>query len=225
MMVRVRGRVRRWAEPWPDEISFGRVVHGLVVVKPFQVFTPSADQQLAGDPVVTGVPWVTVRRVSSDPVVSRDDDIKGTLHRFRLVFAPPADASAADYQGEIKLAGTPGDAVLSVRCRAGVMPRISAFPEQAFFGVVAPGATKKCTIRLRIHDPEMRKKTSGLTLTAELGSEFKAALAEAESPEDVLLNVEVVRPVNDRPGIRSGILKITAGQGVSLSLPVGAWFE
>ncbi len=186
---------------------------------------PRADEQFAGAPIVSGVPWVTVTLLGSDKVISAQDAGDGTLHRFRLTFSPPAGAAGTDHDGWITFAAAVRDDRLRIRCRASVLSRISVSPPDVFFGLVPPGAIKKCTVRLRFHDAELQRSAADLTVTTDLGSEFKANLRRDANSGEVMLSVEIVRSTNDRPGVHSGSLKINAPNGVSVQLPVRAWFE
>jgi len=225
LLVHVQGIVRNWAEPSSDEIAFGDVIPGGVVEQELAVVTTKSDQGLGREPVVSGVPWVTVRLMDAEKVRIAGDDSYGTRRRYQLVFAPPAEAPPMAHQGEFVLNAAESDLKMRVRCRARVVSKIRASADEVFFGVVEPGAHKKCVVRLHPHDERLVLQATDFSLRHDLGPEFTATVSAADTPGEWLITMELSRAKNNQTGIRTGNLRVAAPQGTTLDLPVRAWFE
>jgi Protein of unknown function (DUF1573) len=226
LIVRIRGTIRDWAEPSPDEVAFPGVSAGGVAEKEITVFTLAADESFVGDSTVSGVPWITVRRLGSDTALSGGGRIEGRQHRFRLTFSPPHDAKAAIHKGEFVLApAAGGHDPLRVPCEARVLPRVSASPEEVFLGFAHAGKATESTVRVRLHDEKLPAKPSDWTVRHDLGAEFTATLEEADTPRELVLRINVVRTSPSQSGVHKGTLTITASDVAILSLPVQAYFE
>lgn len=223
IMVQIHGAVREWAEASPNEISFGDLCGGLVVVKLLQVITWGDEQRLAPNPEVTGIPSVQIRFLSSDTVVNDKGQTSGSVHRFRLTFAPSPQTVSGDHRGEIRFAAAHGKEQLRVPCHGRVLSKISVFPDQAFLGIIQENESKKCTIRLRFNDPTLRSKANETVVTVD-SPDFKASVTDTDDPAELLLTVETTRTTNHKAGIRTSVVTVNAGKR-SLVVPVQAWFE
>ncbi|MCI0738765.1 MAG: DUF1573 domain-containing protein [Gemmataceae bacterium] len=224
VLIHVRGMVRDWAEPSPGQIDFGDTLPSAATEKELTIVT-GVDESFVLNPTVSGLSWVTVQLRGSEKVRHDYDASFGTLHRFRLFFAPPSDAPAASYRGLLTFTSTVSGLQLRVPCAARVLPKIGATPDAVFFGVIDGSTPKTCTIRLHCREEKDARKPLEFHVKHDLGSEFKATIAESAAPQEILLNVQISRSNKSGPGLRSGTLSVTTPDGHTLKLPVHAWFQ
>jgi hypothetical protein len=224
ILVQIAGSVRTWAEPYPEEVAFGEVLPGRVAEKKWTVFTPKVDQRLAGQPRATGVPWVTVVSSSAEETTTDGEGSRGMLHRFRLRFAPPPEAQPASHNGEIVLTAAGSGSSLRVPCSARVLPKLSAVPEELFFGFVRRGVPSTGQVRLRLYEEHRIKQPVEWVVRHDLGPEFTARVTTGALGE-WFLRTQVVIAATTPVGVRTGVVTVTVPGVGALELPVKAWVE
>jgi hypothetical protein len=219
-VVVIKGVARAWATASPILVEFGDVIGGARTSRRLQVLTPP-DEHAELDREKSELPNCTVTYVQS----KRMDFMDGTCQdvaEYDIALALPVAIGTSPWMGKLRFV-SPSEKVhqLDVPLTASVCPPIQCSSEQVFFGMLVPGESAVCRVRLTPHTKaDVLLKASECRVSHDLGDQLDVAVLQGEGGG---LLLEVRHRAGRPKSSLVGHLTVDVGVGPAIVLPVSAY--
>ncbi len=197
----ISGTVARRIEVEPETIEMGDVIAGAQV-------TQSVSVRLLGDGHDVKLDW------QHATIATAATSVDGKTCEYAIEFSPPRGVPLGPCEGRLLI--TAQGREKSVPCFARVIPRWTATPPQAFFGVVSRGSRPSIVVQLRCQDPS---EFEAFRLVHDLPPAFIVSPSKAERSLVVHITIGA-----DREGLHSGTISfLREDEEVAAVVPVSAF--